>query len=228
MSEPANYPNLLRRLWRYAVLFVQRPDDIASLAPSSPFLTRKLAGLPCVKGAQMIVELGPGDGGITRDLLDEMQPGARLLAIELLADLVEVLHSINDRRLIVEHNDASELTHLIHCHAMDSVDVVVSGIPFSVLDAHRATAIVESVFQALRPGGTFVAYQVRDEINGLALSRFGEPETTFVPWNLPPVHLYQWRKPLASSVSPSTSHKQQSSPQASVGTAPLSPCVFDA
>ena len=205
VSATSKYPNLLTRLWRYAVLFLRRPDDIAFLAPSSRFLTRKLAGLPCVKEANTIVELGPGDGGITRDLLDEMQSGARLLAIELLADMVEVLHSIRDKRLIIEHDDASELAQLIDRHGLGTVDVIVSGIPFSVLDEQRAAVIVEAVFQSLRPGGTFVAYQVRDEVNGLALGRFGKPETAFVPWNLPPVHLYQWRKPQK----------------------PMSPCVSD-
>ncbi|APZ92267.1 class I SAM-dependent methyltransferase [Fuerstiella marisgermanici] len=195
MSDTTAYPNLLTRLWRYVVLFVRCPDDIASLAPSSAFLTRKLAGLPCVQNAKHIVELGPGDGGVTRDLLEAMSPQARLLAIELLPDLVEVLQSINDDRLIVEHADACELASLVETHHLKPVDVVVSGIPFSILDREPATQIIEAIYDSLTPGGTFVAYQVRDEINGLALKRFGEPEITWVPWNLPPVRLFQWTKP---------------------------------
>lgn len=195
MSETTAYPNLLTRLWRYVVLFVRRPDDIASLAPSSAFLTRRLAALPCVQNAKHIVELGPGDGGVTRDLLKAMPPQARLLAIELLPDLVEVLQSINDSRLIVEHADACELASLVEQYQIKPVDVVVSGIPFSILDREPATQIIEAIYDSLAPGGTFVAYQVRDQINGLALERFGEPEITWVPWNLPPVRLFQWTKP---------------------------------
>lgn len=194
VADTTAYPNLLARLWRYIVLFVRRPNDIASLAPSSPYLTRRLAGLPCIREAQHVVELGPGDGGITRDLLQAMSPQAKLLAIELLEDLADVLCSIKDPRLIVEHADARLLVSLLERHQFDSIDVVVSGIPFSNLDAGHGREIVEAIHQSLRPGGTFVAYQFRDEINGLALDRFGEPEITFVPWNLPPLRLFQWTK----------------------------------
>lgn len=195
-TRPADvgYPSLLTRLWRYAVLFVRQPKQIASLAPSSSYLAGQVARLSCLQNAKRVVELGPGDGSITIELLQAISPSCKLLAIELLPDLVEILHSINDPRLLVEHGDATNLDRLAQQHHFQDVDVVVSGIPFSNLDRDQATEILDKVYESLAPGGTFIAYQVRDEINELAFNRFGQPDTKWIPWNIPPVNLSVWVK----------------------------------
>jgi len=203
VSDSDSYPNLLSRLWRYLALFVKRPTELATLFPSSPYITRTLRELPGLSHARCVVELGPGDGSTTRALLNGMHPDARLLAIELVAELVDVLQTIEDDRCEVEHGDANNLEALMRRHDLGQADVIVSGIPFSNLDDAQATRIVDAIHCALTPGGTFVAYQFRDEINGLAQRRFGEPEVCFVPWNIPPVHLYRWTKatvPVANSL----------------------------
>lgn len=128
-----------------------------------------------------------------------MPADSRLLAIELVPELAEVLRSLSDDRIIVEHGDACLLPQYLKQHNMPQVDVVVSGIPFSNLDRDQAMRIVHAIYQSLVPGGTFIAYQFRDQINGLALERFGEPEVTFVPWNLPPLHLYHWTRPFSTN-----------------------------
>jgi phospholipid N-methyltransferase len=158
-----------------------------------------------VAKAKNVVELGPGDGSTTQQLLAAMPADSRLLAIELVPELADVLRSLNDQRITVEHGDACLLEHYLKKHDMPEVDVVVSGIPFSNLDRDQAMQIVHAIYQALVPGGTFIAYQFRDQINGLALERFGEPEVTFVPWNLPPLHLYHWTRPLSPNGRTGTS-----------------------
>jgi len=189
-----SYPNLLTRLWRYVGLFVMRPTEVATLVPSSPILTRKLRELSRLECARSVVELGPGDGSTTRALLTAMPPDAKLLAIELVLGLVDILQTIDDARCIVEHADAADLESLMRRHDLGQADVIVSGIPFSNLAPEQATQIIDAVYRALTPGGTFVAYQVRDQIKSFAEHLFGEPEVCFVPWNLPPVSVYRWTK----------------------------------
>lgn len=56
------------------------------------------------KNTDIIVEIGPGHGAITRPLL---QSGCRLEAIEIDSDLIEVLHSeINHASFFLHHADA--------------------------------------------------------------------------------------------------------------------------
>ena len=175
-------------------LFVKRPTEVATLVPSSPFLTRKVSEDLGITDAHCVVELGPGDGCTTRALLNAMQPEAQPLAIELVAELVDVLQTIDDKRCIVEHADANELNALMRRRDMQQGDVIVSGIPFSNLAPEQAAQIIDAIYRALTPGGVFVAYQFRDQINGLADRRFGEPEICFVPWSISPVSIYRWPK----------------------------------
>ncbi len=203
MTRPSSsYPGLLTRLWRYVALFVKQPTELATLVPSSPILRRKLAEDPCISQAQHLVELGPGDGGTTRALLQAMRPDARLLAVEKAAAFVDFLRTIDDHRCVIEHADACDLEAVMRRAAMNQADVIVSGIPFSNLDPAHALQVIDAVHSALVPGGTFLAYQVRDHVNELARCRFGDAEVTFVPWNLPPVHLYRWKKASIPKVDP--------------------------
>ncbi|HEU4430927.1 MAG TPA: methyltransferase, partial [Myxococcota bacterium] len=71
--------------------FLRRPQQVASVMPSSRFLERRLVSLAGVRSAQLVVELGPGTGGTTRALLAALPAGARLLCIELDADFAALL-----------------------------------------------------------------------------------------------------------------------------------------
>ncbi len=97
-----------------------------------------------------------------------MPPGAKLLAVELVAGLADILRTIDDARCIVEHADAADLESLMRRHGLGQADVIVSGIPFSNLAPEKATRIIDTVYRGLTPGGTFVAYQVRDQIQSVA------------------------------------------------------------
>ena len=47
---------------------------------------------------------------------------------------------------------------------------------------------------ALAPGGRFVAYQVRDEVDRLGRSYFGPARVEVELLNIPPVRVFQWQK----------------------------------
>lgn len=179
--------------------FVENPKQVASILPSSSALRDELAGLNCLCKAHCVVELGPGTGETTQALLVAMPPSARLLSIELVPELVEQVRQIDDPRLIVEHANALDVVSILNRHQLPAPDVVVSGIPFSHLSPQEGQQLVDQIFSALTPGGTFVAYQFRDHIRKLADDRFGPPETSFIPWNIPPLDIYQWTKATAAS-----------------------------
>ena len=55
--------------------------------------------------------------------------------------------------------------------------------------------IAAAVAQALRPGGRFVAYQVRAHVAGFITPYLGQPETEWETVNIPPVRVFTWVKP---------------------------------
>jgi phospholipid N-methyltransferase len=172
--------------------FLRRPQQVASVVPSSRFLERRLVSLADVQHARLVVELGPGTGGTTRALLAALPADAKLLCIELDPDFAARLLRETDARLIVHHGSAEQLDEILAAHGLGEPDVIVSGIPFSIIPPSVGVRILESIHRALAPTGCFVAYQVRGTVADLAEPLFGEPDTTLELRNIPPVRVFRW------------------------------------
>jgi phospholipid N-methyltransferase len=172
--------------------FLRRPQQVASVVPSSRFLERRLVSLADVRSARLVVELGPGTGGTTRALLAALPANARLLCIELDPQFAALLARETDPRLIVHHGSAEDLGGILATHGLGAPDVVISGIPFSIIPPATGTRIIESIQRALAPGGRFLAYQVRGTVAELAKPVLGEPDTSLELLNLPPVRVFRW------------------------------------
>ena len=174
--------------------FLKSPRQVGSIIPSSRFLERRVTRATRAHRAKLIVELGPGTGGTTRALLRAMQPAARLLAIEINPHFVEVLQRWPEPRLIVAQGSAADITEILASHGLDAPDVIVSGIPFSTMTMPIGRDILRSVYDALEPGGAFVAYQVRDRVHTLGREVFGRARVQTELLNVPPMRIYRWEK----------------------------------
>ena len=176
--------------------FLRNPAQVGSVVPSSPQLEQRLVQCARVAEARTVVELGPGTGGTTRALLAAMAPGAILLGIELDPDFYQGLQrSIRDPRLILAHGSAERLGELVHEHALQAPDVIVSGIPFSTMPADVSRRIAECIAKVLRPGGRFVAYQVRAHVADFMTPHLGVPHKQWEMMNVPPMRVFTWVKP---------------------------------
>ncbi len=174
--------------------FLERPQDVASVVPSSRFLERRVVEVAEIASSRRVVELGPGTGGTTRSLLAALPADAKLLAIELHREFARLLEAEGDERLTVHCGSALDLVAILAEHGFGAPDVVVSGIPFSTMSPEAGRGIIEAVRAALAPGGKFVAYQVRDRVQQLATPVFGPAQVTLELRNVPPMRVYCWRK----------------------------------
>lgn len=193
-SRNPTTPSFSRQAVSVWKAWIKRPTVVATICPSSPFLTDNLANRDCIREASTIVELGPGSGGTTVALLKQMRPDSRLLAIDKMPAFREALDEIVDPRFTSEIGDAADLLETLKDHALGRPDVIVSGIPFSALTPSVAKLIVQSVHEALRPGGTFIAYQLRSDIEEFARPLFGTASSELIAMNLPPLRVFTWQK----------------------------------
>jgi phosphatidylethanolamine/phosphatidyl-N-methylethanolamine N-methyltransferase len=180
---------------RFLIGFLRRPMSVASVVPSSRWLTRRVAAAAVRDGTRTVVELGPGTGVVTRSLLDVLPRDGRLLALELEPDFADRLAEEPDPRLAVHAGDAQALREIVAEYRWSRVDAVVSGIPFSTLGPERGAAVLRAAWDVLAPGGRFVAYQFRPHVDRFATPLFGPPDVTFEPRNVPPMSVYCWHKP---------------------------------
>ncbi len=194
-SRPLPTGSGLRSTLTFVRGLARQPSVVAAVIPSSEFLRQRLCRDEAFTDAKLVVELGPGTGGTTAALLEAIGDDARLLAIELVPEFARQLESIRDPRLRVHQGDAANLSTILDQHTLTRPDVIVSGIPFSTIDATTARKIVVAIHAALPAGGTFLAYQVRDRISDYVGDLFGKPHVSLVLFNMPPLHLYRWQKP---------------------------------
>ena len=185
----------LRDSFQFLRGFARNPAQVGSVVPSSRSLEQRLVREGRIAEARTVVELGPGTGGTTAAFLRAMAPTARLLAIELDREFHEHLcRSLTDPRLILELGNAERLADFLAAHRLPAPDAIVSGIPFSTMPPQVSDRIAAAIAQALRPGGRFVAYQVRAHVAGFVSPYLGEPDKQWEVVNVPPVRVFTWVK----------------------------------
>ena len=149
------------------------------------------------KEAKTIVELGAGDGVITRHILRRMQPDARLMVFEVNPAFCKQLRALQDPRLIVVEDSAEKLRDHLKVHAFGEVDAVVSAIPFVSLPKPLASSIVNTCLQVMKCGGTYCQVHYSLIMKKFYESIFGNIEVDFVPMNMPPAFVLSARKQAA-------------------------------
>jgi phospholipid N-methyltransferase len=171
--------------------FCRNPTMIGSIIPSSDKLIEKMLSRIDWESTRLFVEYGPGVGTFTRPILDQLGPDATLLAIDTNRDFIRYLErTIDDPRLILVHGSAADVGSIIARHGFESIDYVLSGLPFSTLPPGVGPAIMRETHAALRPGGAFVIYQYALKVLRLLKPYFGNIDRDFEPMNIPPAQVF--------------------------------------
>ncbi|WP_427912544.1 class I SAM-dependent methyltransferase [Ramlibacter sp. MMS24-I3-19] len=185
----------LRDSFAFLQGFLRNPAQVGSVIPSSRRLEQRLVRSAGIAQARTVVELGPGTGGTTAAFLQAMQPAARLLAIELDRDFHQHLsQSLHDPRLLLELGSAERIEEILAARRLPAPDAIVSGIPFSTMPPEVSDRIAAAISRVLRPGGRFVAYQVRAHVSGFATPYLGRADKHWEWINIPPVRVFTWTK----------------------------------
>lgn len=162
-----------------------------TVAPSSRRLIQRLIASIDFASARCVVELGPGNGCITRELLNRLGPDATLICFELNNDFIAQLNALNDPRLHVYNACASSIRQILDELGIGCVDYVVSSLPLTIMDDEIVKAVVESVRDNLCEGGRFVQYQYSlnnwDDIKPV----FSQARVSFTLRNMPPAFIYE-------------------------------------
>lgn len=153
--------------------------------------------------ARLVVELGPGTGVFTREILRAAGAQTRIVALELDARAVPRLQR-NFPRVEVHHDSAEAILGYVARTGLAHADCVISGLPWASMPAALQERIMRHVVAALGPDGVFTtfAYQhARGTPAGrryrrLLESLFGEVHVSRIIWsNVPPAVVYRCVKP---------------------------------
>jgi len=175
--------------------FLQRPLQVASIIPSSKALVERVADKVDFARARVIAEYGPGEGAHSRELARRMRPDAQLLLFELDSAFSRDLERqfADDSRVHVLNRDAAALPEELEQRGIAQCDYILSGSPFSILNIAKKRALLQKTHDALAPGGSFIIYQVTNELRQHA-KIFAHAKSEYFLQNIPPMFITVFRK----------------------------------
>lgn len=174
---------------RFLVNFLKNPLRNASVVPSSRHAAQEMLSGIDFDSVRYIVELGPGTGVFTRELLDRINPEAEILAIELENSYVEKLAQSGNEQLEVVLGSACELAEHVERRGWPQVDLVVSSLPF-VLPKDVKMKLFSYLLQCTEAGSTMRWFTYMPAVMKLHYKDFDLRLHSFVMRNFPPMWVY--------------------------------------
>ena len=174
---------------KFLTEFFRNRKEIGSVAPSWPLLVKKMLAPIDFQSVQTIVELGAGEGVITRQLVKRARPETEILVFEMNPDFCALLQAVRHPNVRVIRDSAEHLLQYTR-----QADVVVSSLPLTNMSTAVEASVMQSIDSVLKPGGLFLQYQYHKRWHEKFEAEFQEVERDFVFWNLPPAWVYHCRK----------------------------------
>jgi phospholipid N-methyltransferase len=153
--------------------------------------------LPSSRGLAKLM-IGPGTGSITSRIDRCLRPQSLYVGIETNKKLCDDM-AIRFPHLHFVNRSAIEIEAILQSLNIESVDAILSGIPWASLPAGLQPQILDGAVRSLRPGGVFVTFAY---VSGLLLpaaqtlrrqlkARFANVQTSRIIWNnFPPAFTY--------------------------------------
>jgi len=177
---------------------IKHPFQTSIIVPESKALTRTIVQMADLSKAKAAVELGPGCGGFTEQILRGLPQGAKFFALDI--NSLFVAHT--QKRCpgaTVLHGNALDLEDHLKEQGLASCDAIISGLPFSIFTEELREQILKVVETALSPGGRFVTYTYAHRVKSLGHFKlkqiisavFDKLDRSPLVWkNVPPAYVY--------------------------------------
>jgi phospholipid N-methyltransferase len=177
-----------------SIKLIRNIKTTGTVAPSSQVLIKRLLAPIDFGSARCVVELGPGNGCVTRALLSRMHADAILVCVEVNSEFATHLRTLNDPRLHVYNVCASSIGDVMAELNVEDLDHVVSSLPLALIDDDVVERILANVGSALREGGRFLQYQYSLNNYSELKPRFKDVKLRFTLRNMPPAFVYECTK----------------------------------
>jgi phospholipid N-methyltransferase len=164
---------------------------MGTVSRSSQSMSRKMSEFIDTNHDVIIVELGAGDGVITKHILDKMSPKATLFVFEINPELCEMISKIKDERMILINDGAQYMQIHLEKHGFDHADHIISALPFTILPHALTKEILKISHQMLKKYGLFIQMHYSKTKIDMYQSIFSKVVVSYVPLNIPPGYVFK-------------------------------------
>jgi len=171
--------------------FLEEKRMIGSILPSSRFLTKKIINQIDFTKKQLIVELGPGTGVFTHQIIRRMSSDSVLLVFELNEFFYRHLsQQISDPRVHLIHDSAEHISFYLQQLEVEQPDVIISSLPLSAFKKDIRTFILRQVQKSLKISGIFIQFQYSLHTFVELKKLYTSVHIRYVLFNFPPAFIY--------------------------------------
>jgi phosphatidylethanolamine/phosphatidyl-N-methylethanolamine N-methyltransferase len=166
-----------------------------SITPSSRFLTHKMLRPINFNKTNCIIELGPGTGVFTKEIIKRLKPDATLFVFELNDVFAGNLKdNITDPRVRIIHDSAENIQKYIKEEGIDKVDCIISSLPLTAIPQEIRTDILTTCHESLKNAGLFIQFQYSlHQIKPLKVL-YKKVKVDYALLNIPPAFVYICKK----------------------------------
>ena len=171
--------------------FIKQKKTVGAITPSSKFLIKKMLSVLDFSNDISIVEIGPGTGVFTRELLARMTPNSKLMSFEINPNFYAQLQTkFTDSRLDLICDSAENLKQ----HLDFKPNAIVSSLPLAVIPIRVKLNILNAISDVLNNENYFIQFQYSTNAKKILEHKFSNVKVDFAPLNVPPAFIFYCKK----------------------------------
>lgn len=145
----------------FILQYIKKPRTTGAILPSSKYLAKKMVEDIDFENSRCIIEYGPGTGIFTESLLKNRKEDTIIMLFEYNLDFYNLLKEKfkNEKNLIIIHDSSENVDEYLKNYKIDTVDYVVSGLPFASLPEQVSAEILNKTKDILKDDGKFITFQ---------------------------------------------------------------------
>ena len=150
---------------RFIRAFINDPLGVSNIFPASKFLSDQMAYEAGVSKRFKIIEVGVGTGALTQSMLPFLGQTHEYLGIEINPKFYQFLNNtfLSRYQKDIQNTKSFEfkkmsVENLLDVCALESVDLVVSSLPWTAFDRETQCKLLKPAFKVLKHGGVFTFY----------------------------------------------------------------------
>jgi len=182
----------LRQVWRerafFLLHFLKNPLRNASVIPSSKKAAHAMMTGVDWSGVRTVVELGPGTGTFTRQVLAHCRPDTHVVLIELEEKYVSWLSDKFGNRVDVVHGSAVNMNRILAERGIGNADLILSSLPF--LSDDISTPLHRDILSHTNRGAHFRFFTYMPSVMKKYYRDMPIRQIAFVSWNMPPMWIF--------------------------------------
>lgn len=193
MTKTKFYSGTWSEQWHFLRRLIANPRRVGAVAPSSSGLAQAMVSQIERTRSGPVLELGPGSGVVTQELIKQGFSPSRLTVVERDPAFVKIMTERFPDINVVQ-GDAFHLGQLIDTQNAPKFSAVISGLPLLNFPPDKRKMLLQSILSHLEPGAPFIQFSYGWYSPVPVSASVAANHAAFVWKNIPPAHVWVYRR----------------------------------